>query len=304
MKSTLKTILLAPLFLALPVLGLKAQNANLTASDSTVTALQQPTDPLRLTNLYAGSYAVGTIDEQTLKNGKMPVFGSIRIGGAAKLDITTKLNATGVVAYDHTSGGDGKILHNLTGNYTPVEGTTLSVGKVPTAGTHMISPPLTPDGHFLFTAENQAPLPGVGAKVSQQIGKNQLAASSVLRTDGVESSIYFNRGPVSGALVLDPTTNKLNGGISWIGDLANGSNIFSMIRVKPESFSGSGMYTFPNKLSVFVDGQYDRIADECTHFQVGALQSFNKDNMGIKLGAAIDPVNKNVQTILFINLSK
>ena len=312
----LKNILLTGLTV-LALQWLKAQEVTSSAADSTVTTLEQSSpdsvtteiNPLRITSWYVWTYAVGTANKQTLSEWSMSTFGSIRVWWAGEWEMTEKVSANAVVAYDQTSGKSGGFLHSFWTTYYPTEGTDAAIGKIPTAGTFMIGSPVTPGGHFLFTAEWKAPLSWVGARVDKTLWSTELSVWGVVREKGIEPSIYVSRWALSGTAVLDPATHKVNGWVSCVADLANGANVFSMVWLDPTSISYSAMYTtkeWPkafDQVGAFIDGQYDTQKNKFTHTQVGVLKNLN----GIcwaKIWLGVDLVKKEVQTILFINLSQ
>lgn len=294
----LKTLLLTWLT-ALALNAVKSQTVQDSVAQDTVNILQQKSD-LQLTHLYAWAYAIGTADEQSVQTGNMHIWWNIRAWGRAVWNISNTLSANWLLAYDYST--DGNMLHLAAMDWQPVTWTKVTAWRTWSAATQMTDLPVSPWGDFLFSAESDAVAPGLWVKVNQQIGNLTVAGSGMIREGGIEPSIWFNKGLLSWALVLDPATQKVNGWVSYTGDLTNGSSIFSMARIKPETISLSAMYTMPNKVGFFVDGKYDRDEQRMQHLLLGVLKGMKKDEIWVKIWASADLINHNVNTILFITL--
>ncbi|MBP7847764.1 hypothetical protein KA013_00890 [Patescibacteria group bacterium] len=187
------------------------------------------------------------------------------------------------MAYDRTGGKDATI-STFDLEYAPTKSTTVDVGKIPQSATHMIGAPVTPGGHFLFTAENQVPLTSLGAKVTQQIGNTTLSGSVGRKIGYDETSLFVSNnskklGSLSGAVALNLETNELEGGVSWITKFTDKSNVFSMVWLDPQALSCSAMRTSKagprplDNVGIFLDGQYNLDEKEVTHTQVGLLKN-------------------------------
>lgn len=277
----LKNVLL-PLLVSASLNMMKAQQVQTDSSAQVVTVLEQnpPTEKETITidKLYAGMYGVGTFDDQTLETGKIETFNSIRIGGKGTRHISDKFKMRTTLAYDKTGGEDATIsTFDLV--YAPTKSTTVDIGKIPQSATHMIGAPVTPGGHFLFTAENQVPLTALAAKVTQKIGNTELSGSVGRKVGYDEATLFVSNnskklGSLSGAVALNLETNEVEGGLSWITDFTDKSNVFCMVWLDPQALSYSAMRTSKagprplDNVGIFLDGQYNLDDKEVTNTQV------------------------------------
>jgi len=286
-------------------LWVNAQGIEKKAAQDTVTTLQkEPSleNDLRLTHLYAWSYTIGTVDKQTIEEWTTNTFWNFRAWGRAVWNISDKVSANGLLAYDQSTGEGWKMINFFWVNYTLTSSTKISIGKWANAAMQMVELPVTPWGQLLLTAAQQAVAPWVGVKVNQKVGDMTFSWSGMLRPEGVETSLYFNEWGFSVAAVLDPATKRINGGASFTGDLTNGASIFSMVRLKPELLSLSAAYTTQSNIGMFVDSKYDRESNKWNHFFIWVLKSVQQGDVHAKIWGGFDIVKNNFQAIVFITL--
>jgi hypothetical protein len=297
----LKTLFLTGLT-ALSLNTLKAQTVQDTIKKDTVTTLQQEKNDLKLTHLYAWSYAFGIFDKESLETGKVWIVWNIRAWARGVWKMSEKLSANGLVAYDQNSWEPGKMLYLTAVDYKASEWTVITVWRTADAWTQMLALPVDPSGHLLFAAEQAAVTPWLWVKVNQKLGDASVVVSWMIRQWGIEPSMMVQYWSFSWAVLHNPLTKKFHWGLMYVADLTNWANIFSMARLKPESVSFSSMYTTKNSIGMFVNAQYNRTDKSFDTFFVWALKSMKQKNQWAKLWAWYDVAQKNVQTVLFVTL--
>lgn len=296
----LKTLLLTGLT-ALSLNTLKAQAAQETTAKDTVTTLEQK-NGLDITHLYAWSYAFGIFDKESLETGKVWIAWNIRAWARAVWKMSDKLSVNGLVAYDQNSWEPGNMLYLTALDYKAAEWTVITVGRAADAGTQMLALPVDPSGHLLFAAEQAAVNPWLWVKVNQTVGDASVVLSWMMRQGGIEPSIMLQKWVLSGSLLYNPQTKKMQWWVMYVDDLTNGANIFGMARIKPESLSLSAMYTTKHKIGMFINAQYNRTQQWYNTLFIGALKAMKKNNQSAKIWAGYDLAQKNVQTVLFVTL--
>lgn len=296
---------------------MKAQQIPADSSAQVVITLQQtpPSEKETITidKLYAGMYGVTTLDDNAFTSWKANTFTSVRIGGQGTRHLTDKLWIQNTLAYDK-SGGEEATISAFDIWFTPTKNTTVNVGKIPHAVTHMIAPPVVAGGHFLFTAEAQVAGWGLGAKLTQKVGNTTLIWSVARRPWYVEPSLYVANksdklGSLTGAVAFNSDTRELEGGLSWVKEFTDKSNIFSMVWLDPEAFSYSAMRTSKagagllNDVGFFIDGQYDHVDHQISKNLIGVLKN-NPGKTNLKIALGYETVEDAVKAILFVNLNK
>lgn len=297
-----KTILSFGLWILCGLADMEAQ----TAQDSTlVTSKDKHT--LQVDKLYAGLYGIGTIDSAALQSGKVGTFANIRVGWLASRRMD-KLTAKAWLAYDKTVGQQDQIFSLFGLSYQPCKATTFDVGKIPSAATHMVAPPVTAWWHFLFTAETKVPGAGLAVKATQKLGDVTVIWSATQTSDGVKPSAYVSVDneivwSLSAASMYTPDGKEFAWWISWNKTFHNRSSIFAILWADPRSFAYSAMFTTKNDIGIFVDGSYDFQQGIIPATQVGILKAVDWF-VNAKLGAGYDPINHRLQWVLFLNMSK
>ncbi len=308
----LKNILL-PLFVSASLNSMKAQQVQTDSTKQLTENFQttpETSNDLTVDHLYAGMYGIVSVDEEGLKNWKPVNSGDLRVGWSAHRNMWEKVNVNGMMAYDQPVGAEWSMFSLYGVTYEPIHWSKISVGKVPTAATLMVGSPVTPGGHFLFTAEAQAPGGALWARVDQNIGDGSISASAVRRNGDDELSAYITKWPFSIAAIRHSQDESYEVGASWIGDLKDNSKVFALVWLNSQAISYSAMWTSKpgrktfDDVGLFVDWQYDRDQSKVATTQIGAIKNLSAAPIGAKLWVGYDIVKKNVQAIIFINLNK